>query len=308
LHSRSAIGIHNVAGVDAVRFQHACDPTARLSGVPSLSGCRRQFRRNTEGITIWSPRLDAIGNSARGVHAATELCKRFQLNNFEVFSGLSRTKVDPTKRKNAGVQDMVGGMLFAASQGDVQALESHQHAGTDLHATDYDMRTALHLAAAEGHTDAVKFLASTADAAALNAVDRWGGTPLSDAENNNHADCIAILKAAGAIGSASAHKAGVFDGVAHADAPSTLYAAADGDVDELIKLNASGTPLFGADYDGRTALHLAASNGHDAAVGYLLAQSGVQKAAILGAKDRWGGTALDDAARGNHAGCSAQLA
>lgn len=52
-----------------------------------------------------------------------------------------------------------------------------------------------------------------------------------------------------------------------------LFAAADGHLNELIRINASGGGLTTGDYDGRTALHLAASNGHSKVVKYLLAQA-----------------------------------
>ena len=258
-----------------------------------------------------SPRLDDVGNSARGVHAATELGKHFQLNNFEVFQGLSRTKIDPTMAKNTGEQAKIGAVLFAAAQGDTAALEAQNNSGINLHTADYDRRTALHLAASEGHVGALQFLVDSAagDDAVLNAVDRWGGTPLSDAVNNGHADCAAILKAAGATPNDTTHAfaAGDEGRESSSDAPQVLYAAADGDVDELIKLNAAGTDLFISDYDGRTALHLACSNGKVDAVQYLLAQSGEQRAAVTSTKDRWGFIAADDAARGSHANCSALL-
>ena len=59
----------------------------------------------------------------------------------------------------------MGDMLFAASLGDVSALNSLKNAGLDysmaginLSDGDYDYRTALHLASANGHYDCVKFL------------------------------------------------------------------------------------------------------------------------------------------------------
>ncbi len=48
--------------------------------------------------------------------------------------------------------------------------------GTDVNSADYDFRTALHIAAAEGHGEVVKLLIEFK--ANVNAADRWGSTPL----------------------------------------------------------------------------------------------------------------------------------
>jgi glutaminase len=73
------------------------------------------------------------------------------------------------------------------------------------------------------------------------------------------------------------------------------WAAAQGDISEMQQLMAIGVDLNESDYDGRTPLHLAASEGQSDAVRFL-----VKHGAIVDAKDRWGNTALDDAIRGNH--------
>ena len=137
-------------------------------GVPAKSGVGGSVFiviPNVAGITIWSPRLDEVGNSVRGVHGAKELLKRIAFHNFEVFSGLSRTKMDPCGRLNDAEDDVLGAMLFAASQGDVSALLAQKNAGLDFSmagidfsAGDYDYRTALHLAASEGHIECVRFI------------------------------------------------------------------------------------------------------------------------------------------------------
>ena len=67
---------------------------------------------------------------------------------------------------------------------------------------DYDNRTALHLGAAEGHLAAVKYL--VARGADVNAVDRWRGTPLRDAEAGEHTETVAFLKRVGAVNRRSA--------------------------------------------------------------------------------------------------------
>jgi ankyrin repeat protein len=59
---------------------------------------------------------------------------------------------------------------------------------------DYDGRTALHLAASEGHAHVVEHLIG--QGVNLSPVDRWGGTPLSDARRNNQEAVITLLEAA----------------------------------------------------------------------------------------------------------------
>ena len=49
-------------------------------------------------------------------------------------------------------------LLFSAASGDVTALRRHKLSGMDITLADYDGRTALHLAAAEGHMECVQFL------------------------------------------------------------------------------------------------------------------------------------------------------
>jgi glutaminase len=146
-HVRCALPLMLTSGMYDYSGQWAYDV-----GVPAKSGvggCVFLVIPNVAGIAIWSPRLDENGNSSRGVAVATELVKHLAIHNFEVFSGLSRKKIDLSLKKNQAKCAEIGDLLFAASQGDVQALRSSYHAGTDLYAYDYDLRSALHLAAAE---------------------------------------------------------------------------------------------------------------------------------------------------------------
>ncbi|MEO1712553.1 MAG: glutaminase A, partial [Bacteroidota bacterium] len=69
-----------------------------------------------------------------------------------------------------------------------------------------------------------------------------------------------------------------------------IYAASYGDLDEIRRLHAMGIDLGEADYDGRTALHLAAAENQINVVKYLISAK-VDSAPV----DRWGGTPLDDA-------------
>lgn len=151
--------------------------------------------------------------------------------------------------------------------------------GCDPTRKDYDARTPLHLAAAEGNVDSLKLLLDRQ--ADVNAADRWGATPLQEAFRNDKTECIALLCEKGG-------ELGLFD------APDELNsAAASGDVGRLQRLINVKCSANSTDYDGRSPLHLAASNGVVAAANFLLDMPDVD----VNAEDRFGNTALDDAAR-----------
>lgn len=72
------------------------------------------------------------------------------------------------------VEELVGNFLFHASKGDVAAIQNLLDQGMLVDEADYDGRTALHLAASEGHTSVVKLLLE--NKADVNPIDRRGDT------------------------------------------------------------------------------------------------------------------------------------
>ena len=87
-------------------------------------------------------------------------------------------------------------MCSAAAIDDVNALKTLVRRGVDPDLGDYDGRTALHLASAEGHLASVRYLLD--QGADPNVVDRWGGTPLSDAVAHGRTEVAQLLRARGA--------------------------------------------------------------------------------------------------------------
>ena len=69
----------------------------------------------------------------------------------------------------------------------------HYLQGVDMTICDYDGRTALHLAAAEGRMHAVKFLLETCRVPP-SPQDRWGHTPQEEAFRFGHDEVGALLE------------------------------------------------------------------------------------------------------------------
>jgi 60kDa lysophospholipase len=85
-------------------------------------------------------------------------------------------------------------LCSCASIGDLEQFKEMVQSGMEIDCCNYDGRTALHLAASEGHSHVVEYLIS--QNAKLNPVDRWGGTPLQDAIRHEHGDVIDLLQKA----------------------------------------------------------------------------------------------------------------
>ncbi|KAK2158814.1 hypothetical protein LSH36_163g00018 [Paralvinella palmiformis] len=151
-------------------------------GLPAKSGVSGIIMLvipNVAGICLWSPPLDKFGNSVRGIQFCEELVKLF---NFHHYDNLRHTlqKMDPRIRRVDVQGSHVVKLLFSASNGDLTALRRMALAGNNMEAVDYDGRSALHLAAAEGQLECVRFLLEKCKVDA-NPKDRWGQTPYDDA-------------------------------------------------------------------------------------------------------------------------------
>ena len=72
-------------------------------------------------------------------------------------------------------------------------ISSAYQQGVDMKMGDYDGRTALHIAAAEGHPRCVRFLLEVCGVP-YDCKDRWGQTPLSEAVQFKHLQVAAILR------------------------------------------------------------------------------------------------------------------
>ena len=155
--------------------------------------------------------------------------------------------------------------------------------GVDVNSADYDRRTALHIAAADGNVQLTQLLLERG--ASVGQTDRWGRTAQDDALYFKHDDVLAVLRE---------HGASVEEQTSQLTA-TLLEAARSNDCDEIKRIVYAGINVNICDYDQRTALHIAAGAGSLSAVKLLM---------LLGAEprrgDKWGNIPLDDAKAGGH--------
>lgn len=161
--------------------------------------------------------------------------------------------------------------------------------GVNLNEGDYDLRTPLHLAACSGSFNIVKFLVQKR--VEINPRDRWGATPLNDAKTEEIRDFLVengALKFKENIDYSAPHNSVVTE-----DQYRLFYSAYHNNL-QLIKSLHISYDLNVSDYDMRTALGIAASEGHLQIVQYL-----VRHGANIRHRDARGNDALEDAKREN---------
>ncbi|XP_036885982.1 glutaminase liver isoform, mitochondrial isoform X3 [Sturnira hondurensis] len=127
-----------------------------------------------------------------GQFAFHRLVSLFNFHNYDNLRHCAR-KLDPRREGGEVRNKTVVNLLFAAYTGDVSALRRFALSAMDMEQKDYDSRTALHVAAAEGHIEVVKFLI---EACKVNPFvkDRWGNIPLDDAVQFNHLEVVKLLQ------------------------------------------------------------------------------------------------------------------
>lgn len=169
----------------------------------------------------------------------------------------------------------------------------------DLNLGDYDARTPLHLASFGGHLEAVIFLLE--QFCEINPVDRWGSTPLNDAKTPEIAE---LLRHNGAK-SGVQQKVNEDSSIMVSDSIFPLLYAVYGNdlaLTQSMLLCGHSSLINNCDYDGRSALGVAASEGHLQMVRYL-----VTHGADVDHKDVRGNNALADAKREKRYACTQML-
>lgn len=173
-------------------------------------------------------------------------------------------------RKN--LDDQTNHFLFAASRGDTRVISLMCENGFDPNNADYDKRTALMVASMKGNLDVVELLL-TQPGTRINETDMHDLSALLEAARNGHEAVMELLIQHGAtLSMPEGQAAGIL-----------CQAVFQGDLPLLKRLVEAGIDVNAADYDRRTATHVAAAENNAVAV-RLLTEHG----ANLALPDRWG--------------------
>jgi glutaminase len=170
--------------MDALAIMHTCgmyDYSGQFSfeiGLPAksgVSGCVLLVIPNVGGLCIYSPRLGKHGNSVRALDFCRNLSNATK-QRFHMYGGMKHLMF------NCGTASQlrrdVSTLISAAASGDIDIVKSVSHIDV-LNSADYDGRTALHLACAEGQLEVVSFLVDAT--VNINVQDRFGSTPVDEA-------------------------------------------------------------------------------------------------------------------------------
>lgn len=184
------------------------------------------------------------------------------------------------------LSQMAGELCSAACEGDLKTLQELISSGHVVNAGDYDRRTAIHIAAAEGNEEVVAFLLSKR--ADSQAKDRWGHTALDEATRGGHTKVVHLIQKEIPT---KIRSAGFSRETSDMEQAAMLCSgAATGNLSQIQTLLDARASPSSADYDGRTALHVACSHKNAEVVKLLLAAK-----ASYNAHDAFGRTPVDEA-------------
>ncbi|KAK7868113.1 hypothetical protein R5R35_005554 [Gryllus longicercus] len=169
-------------------------------GLPAKSGVSGGMMLvvpSVMGIGLWSPPLDRLGNSCRCLYFCERLLDFYCMHPYARLGHAVPAREDPTQRPGRDKEEHVIRILCAAARDDVDALQCYFLRNMDMNVRDYDGRSALHVAASEGHLESVRFLIDVCRVD-VNARDRFGHTPRKDAEEFGNVYIANVLKCIGA--------------------------------------------------------------------------------------------------------------
>ncbi|KAJ1365055.1 hypothetical protein KIN20_025274 [Parelaphostrongylus tenuis] len=202
---------------DVLSLMYSCgmyDASGQFSfavGLPAksgVSGVMIVVVPNVMGIALWSPPLDKMGNSTRGVAFCKKLIGKFNFHNYDCLLHTTSNKVDP-RRREVRERDSITPAMNVARSKDMVALRrslltlietDSLRLGSICKEWIFQLVTTIsghHCMWQHVRSDLtmVKFLVNVAKVD-VTVHDRWDRTALDDARFFKHNECVQFLEAA----------------------------------------------------------------------------------------------------------------
>ncbi len=145
-------------------------------GIPAKSGVSGLIYAvipGLGGIATYSPKLDKLGNSYRGVNFFKKLSKKINLHKYENKKNKNLLSISRYDINNIKMLSYL--LLDGSYTNNIDLVKECLSKGCDINFQDYDKRTALHIAYEENNQNIIDYLLS--NGANVNLKDRWNNIP-----------------------------------------------------------------------------------------------------------------------------------
>ena len=131
------------------------------------------------GIATYSPKLDKLGNSYRGIKFFRELVKKLNIHEYDSKNNDSLLTINRLENNNLKILGFL--LLDGCCNNNIDLVKECLSKGCNVNFQDYDKRTGLHLAYDENNIEIVQLLLEFG--ADKTLIDRWGKVPKNKIEN-----------------------------------------------------------------------------------------------------------------------------
>ena len=157
--------------------------TIGLPAKSGVSGITMIVIPGLGGFAIFSPKLDKLHNSVKGIEFSKELIRQFKFHQYD-------HATIPSSKDYYTILDR---LFWAAFNGHIIELKTILSKGeVDINSVNYDNRTALHIASSNNQVKIVQYLIISG--ASPNIKDRWGNRALEEAIGCNNTEIVSMLK------------------------------------------------------------------------------------------------------------------
>ncbi|CBY33675.1 unnamed protein product [Oikopleura dioica] len=138
-------------------------------GLPAKSGVSGSIIvvvPNVMAMCLYSPPLDKLGNSAKGIEFMNRLLERFNFHHFDSLNHAVQ-KINPRKNMMTIEDSNRVSLFFAVGAGETGLVKKFYENEYDFNAKDCNGRSVLHVASASGSESIIRFLIEKTEVRAL---------------------------------------------------------------------------------------------------------------------------------------------